>query len=117
MGEKMMMMMNNDNRYTMRLDNDIRLIVKHCPFCGKTSVSATHTEVRFIQFVNGFNYAKKIIMKCYCTCNYCHTRSKPIVYVGYADAPRDFYDDDHPHIYDFKYKIKALEEWNRRAEQ
>lgn len=84
-----------------------------CPFCGSKSISAVHRQVKFI----GMNdlHAKKIYMKCYCTCNKCSAKSKAVNYIGYADAQYDFYDENHPHIYSDDMKIKAVNEWNRRC--
>lgn len=100
--------------FRMRLDTDERFNVEPCPFCGKKSVSAVHAEKRFIGYTEGG--IKMLSMKCYCTCNYCHAKSKPVSYIGYTDAVLAFYDNDHPRIYDIKYKNMALEEWNRRTE-
>ena len=84
-----------------------------CPFCGSTSVNAIHKQNTYLGS-NGY-YVVKIGMSCYCKCNKCHARSKPIKYIGYFNAPFDFYDDEHPNGYSDKYKLLALNEWNKRG--
>lgn len=98
--------------FRMRLDTDEMFNVKPCPLCGNKSVSAVHAQKRLIGYTEGG--IKILSMKCYCTCNHCHAKSRPVSYIGYCDASIGFYDDDHPRIYDLKYKVKALDEWNRR---
>lgn len=100
--------------FRMRLDTDERFNVEPCPFCGKKSVSAVHAEKRFIGYTEGG--IKMLSMKCYCTCNYCHAKSRPVSYIGYTDAGFGFFDNEHPRIYDIKYKHMALDEWNMRTE-
>lgn len=103
-----------DFEFRKRMDTDERFKVKHCPFCGKKSVSAVHAEKRFIGYTE---FGIKILsMKCYCTCNHCHAKSKPVSYIGYCNAVDGFYDNEHPRAQDIKYKKLALEEWNNRTE-
>ena len=85
---------------------------KSCPFCGSNSISVCHKEVRYIG-VNGFG-VKKLKMKAYCTCNKCHSRGKPIFYIGYANATLCSYNENYLPIYSCG--DKAIDAWNRRAE-
>ena len=82
---------------------------KPCPFCGSTSVSVAHREERFI----GQNNAgiKKIKMAAYCICNKCHSRSKPVIYIGYTRYT-DYIKDYRP-VYSCG--DEAVEKWNRRV--
>lgn len=84
---------------------------KPCPFCGSTSISVAHREERFI----GQNNAgiKKIKMAAYCICNKCHSRSKPVVYIGYTRYAD--YIKDYRHVYSCG--DEAVEEWNRRVSE
>ena len=85
---------------------------KKCPFCGSDSISVVHKDVGFIgQNVNGI---KKIRMRVYCTCNICHSKGKPISYIGYAGAPLSWYNEERLPIYSCG--DKAIEEWNKRVD-
>ena len=81
-----------------------------CPFCGSTSISVIHKEVRFIGR-NGFG-VKKLKMCVYCTCNKCHSKGKPIFYIGYANATISSYNEDYLPVYSCS--DKAIDAWNRR---
>lgn len=83
---------------------------KNCPFCGSNSVSVAHKEVRYIG-QNAFG-VKKLKMKAYCVCNKCHSRGKPVFYVGYSSAAG--YDENHLPVYSCG--DKAIENWNMRSE-
>lgn len=100
--------MTEQNGYTMRIENP-----KPCPFCGSKSVTVWHKQKTFIG-KNDFG-ATKLKMQCYCKCNKCHSKSKPISYIGFFDLKT--YDCEHEYAYDYKFKLKAIEEWNKRAER
>ena len=82
-----------------------------CPFCGNTSISVRHKEVRFI----GQNYfgTKKIKMKAYCACNRCHATGKPIFYIGYTARGESGYSEEHLPIY--ARGKEAIKAWDRRV--
>ena len=81
-----------------------------CPFCGGESVSVNHSEVRYLG-QNAFGI-KKAKMRAYCVCNKCKARGTPVFYIGYINATRDFYDEEHLPLYSCG--DKAIEKWNER---
>lgn len=81
-----------------------------CPYCGGTSVSVKHKEVRYLG-ENDFG-VKKHKMKSYCVCNKCKATGTPVYYIGYSDAYFKAYSEDFLPVYSCG--DKAIEAWNTR---
>lgn len=57
------------------------ITIKQCPFCGSNSARVNIKQVAFLG-QNEVTGAKKLKCRSYVVCNKCHSRGKPITFIG-----------------------------------